>query len=74
MHHIKLNMNTKVLIYFNLFIILLMHINASNSICNSILIVLSNKHFYSIMEYIFCLLKFNSSVSIQKSKFSINLS
>jgi hypothetical protein len=30
-----------------------MHINASNSICNSLLIVLSNKHFYSIKDNIY---------------------
>jgi hypothetical protein len=50
---------------FNLFIVLLMYINASNSICYSIVMVLCNKQSTQIKENIFVYLNSNSSVRIQ---------
>jgi hypothetical protein len=52
-----------------------MHINASNSICNSLLIVLSNKHFYSIKDniYIYIFVYLNSILVLEFKNLNFTL-
>jgi hypothetical protein len=52
-----------------------MHINASNSICNSLLIVLSNKHFYSIKDniYIYFFVYLNSILVLEFKNLNFTL-